>query len=100
MFETAAPLLSGFGISIRRKKMAQIVSVSRNEWDAFLADHSKLIQKYELLLSNLDLTRTRIQGLREKTEQQIAKSGETLRQVKAALNRMCEETERELLESE
>jgi len=80
--------------------MEPIVSVSRNEWDAFLADHSKLIQKYELLLSNLDLARTRIQGLHEKTEQQMAKSGETLRQVTAALNRLCEETENELLESE
>jgi len=80
--------------------MEPVVSVSRNEWDAFLADHSKLVQKYELLLSHLDLARTRIEGLREKTEQQIAKSGETLRQVKSALDRLCEDTERQLLESE
>jgi len=80
--------------------MHPIVSVSRNEWDAFLSDHSRLLQKYELLLSHLDLARTRIQGLHEKSEQQMAKSGETLRQVRTALNRLCEETERELLESE
>lgn len=80
--------------------MKSVVSVSRNEWDAFLADHSKLVLRYELLLGHLDLARTKIEGLREKTEQQMARSGETLRQVKSALNRLCEDTERELLESE
>lgn len=80
--------------------MEPFVSVSRHEWDAFLADHSKLVQRYELLLSHLDLARTRIQGLHEKNEQQMAKSSETLRQVRTALDRLCEETEERLLESE
>lgn len=80
--------------------MDSVVTASRNEWDAFIADHSKLLQKYELLLSHLSLVRTKLEGLREKTEQQMAKSGETLRQVKTALDRLCEETEGELLEYE
>ena len=80
--------------------MEPAVSASRSEWDSFFADHSKLVQKYELLLSHLALARTRIEGLRERTEQQMAKSGETLRQVKTTLDRLCEETERELLESQ
>jgi hypothetical protein len=80
--------------------MPSIVTVSKNEWEAFLADHSKLIQNYELLLTQLRIVRTKIEGIREKTEQQMVKSGETLRQVKRALDRLSEETERELLESE
>lgn len=76
------------------------VAVSRGEWDSFLSEFSKLTQKYELVLSHLDLARTRIEGLHEKTEQQMAKSGETLRQVKTALDRLCDETEAELIESE
>ena len=80
--------------------MGSVVTVSRNEWDAFLADHSKLLRKYELLLGHVSLARTKLEGIREKTEQQMARSGETLRQVKMALDRLCEETERELFEPE
>ena len=80
--------------------MQLVVSVSKSEWDAFLAGHSKLVQNYELLLSQLDLARARIEGLREKTDQQMAKSGETLRQVKTILDKLCEETESRLLGSE
>jgi len=80
--------------------MSSVVTVSKHEWEAFLADHSKLVQKYELLLTQLHIVRTKIEGIREKTGQQMAKSGETLRQVKRALDRLSEETERELLESE
>jgi hypothetical protein len=54
--------------------MESIVRVSRGEWDAFLADHSKLIQRYELLLVQLDNARQEIQGLREKEETQMARS--------------------------
>lgn len=80
--------------------MDPTVAVSSGEWDSFLSEFSKLVQKYELVLSHLDLARSRIEGLQEKTEQQMAKSGETLRQVKGALDRLCEETEAELIESE
>ncbi len=65
-----------------------------------MAEFSELVQKYQLILSQLDLARTKVEGLRERTEQQIAKSGETLRQVRAALERLCDETEEELVESE
>ncbi len=65
-----------------------------------MAEFSELVQKYQLILSQLDLARTKVEGLRERTEQQIAKSGETLRQVRVALDRLCNETEEELVESE
>lgn len=83
-----------------RGLLPSIVTVSKGEWEAFLTDHSRLVRKYELLLSNIELARTRMEGIREKTEQQMAKSGETLRQVKRALDRLCEETETQLVESE
>jgi oligoendopeptidase F len=79
--------------------MERIVSVSKAEWEAFLADYARFVHKYELTLSQLDLARTRMQGLHERTQQQILKSRETLRQVKSALDKMCEETESRLLES-
>jgi len=77
-----------------------VISVSRSEWESFLAEFSELVQKYQLILSQLDLARTKIEGLREKTEQHIAKSGETLRQVRAALESLCDQTEEELVECE
>jgi len=77
-----------------------VVSVSKSEWEAFLAENSKLLQKYELLLGQLEVARTKMAGLQEKTTQQMAKSGDTLRQVKNILDKLCEETERQLLESE
>lgn len=80
--------------------MKPVVIVSRGEWEAFLSEHSKLIQKFQLLLDSLDLARTRAEGLREKTTQQMARSAETLRQTRIALDRICEETEAKLLESE
>jgi hypothetical protein len=46
--------------------MESVIRVSRSEWDAFLADHSMLIQRYELLLDQLDNARQEIQVLREK----------------------------------
>jgi hypothetical protein len=80
--------------------MEPVVSVSKSEWEAFLAEHTRLVQKYELVLGQLELARTKIAGLREKTEQQIAKSGEALHQVKSVLDKLREEAERELDESE
>ena len=80
--------------------MSSVVSASANEWRSFLADFGIFVQKFELVLSQLDLARTRIEGLRERTEQQEVRSGETLRQVEAALHRICDETEVELVESE
>lgn len=80
--------------------MVSVVGVSKSEWDQFLSEFSKLEQKYELVLSHLDLVRTRIEGLRERTEQQMVKSGEALRQVRSSLDHLSEETERVLLESE
>jgi len=80
--------------------LVSVVGVSKSEWDQFLSEFSKLEQKYELVLSHLDLVRTRIEGLRERTEQQMVKSGEALRQVRSSLDHLSEETERVLLESE
>lgn len=79
--------------------MEPVVTVSKSEWEAFLAEHSKLVQKYEMLLGQLEKARTEIAGLQERTDQQMAKSGETLRQVKTVLDKLCEETESQLLET-
>ena len=80
--------------------MDPVVSISKSEWEAFLTEHSKLVQRYELLLGQLEVARTKIAGLQERTAQQVTKSGDALRQVKNILDKLCEETERQLLESE
>jgi len=80
--------------------MDAIVTVSKSEWQAFLEDHSRLVQNYELLLTKLETAHTKIAGLQERSEQQTIKSGETLRQIRTALNELCEETEKRLHESE
>ncbi len=79
--------------------MEPLVSESRNEWESFLSDYSKFVQKYELLLSYLSLARTKLEGLHERLEQHMANSSEALRQVRTTVDRLCEETERQLLES-
>jgi len=80
--------------------MDPFVSISKSELEAFLTENSKLVQKYELLLGQLEVARTKIAGLQERTAQQVTKSGDALRQVKNILDKLCEETERQLLESE
>jgi len=77
-----------------------VARLNRNEWEAFLSEFSELTKKYELLLSELDLSRTKIEGLQEKTKQQVAKSGEALRQVRGAVDKLCDETEEMLNEPE
>ena len=77
-----------------------VVTVSKSEWDSFLDEFTNLVQKYELILAQLNLARTRIEGLNEKTRQQIATSGEALRQIDAAVERLCDETEDELNEQD
>jgi uncharacterized protein YutD len=74
--------------------------VSKSEWDSFLDEFTNLTQKYELIVAQLNLTRTRIEGLNEKTQQQIATSGEALRQIEVAVERLCDETEDELNEQD
>ena len=91
---------AGFPHSSNRDRMDPVVNVSKTEWEAFLAENSRLVQKCELLLGQLEVARTKITGLQEKTAQQMTKSGDTLRQVKNILDKLCEETERQLLESE
>ena len=54
--------------------MESTVRVSRSEWEAFLADHSRLVQMYELLLDQLDHAREELQRLRAKEETQRAGS--------------------------
>jgi hypothetical protein len=76
------------------------MKLNRNEWEAFLSDFSDLTKKFELILGQLDLAQTKTEGLREKTKQQVAKSGEALRQVRSALDKLCDETEERLHEHE
>ena len=96
----SATFKGDFCIAFRRSEMEPVVSVSRKEWDAFFADHSRLIERYQLLLSRLEAARTAIQSLNEKTQQQMAKSGETLKQLTNVLDKLCEETEGQLLGSD
>lgn len=58
-----------------------------------MSEFSELAKEYALLLSQLDLVQTRMEGLREKTNQQVAKSGEALRQVMVAVEKLCDKTE-------
>lgn len=69
------------------------MKLNRNEWEAFMSEFSELAKEYALLLSQLDLVQTRMEGLREKTNQQVAKSGEALRQVMVAVEKLCDKTE-------
>jgi hypothetical protein len=54
--------------------MDSIVSVSRSEWDSFLADHSKLLERYELLLTQLDAARQELGNLRVEEQTRIEAS--------------------------
>jgi ElaB/YqjD/DUF883 family membrane-anchored ribosome-binding protein len=76
-----------------------IAKLNKNEWEAFLSEFSELTHSYELVLVELDLAQTKIEGLHEKTRQQVAKSGEALRQVRGAVEKRCDETEEILNES-
>jgi uncharacterized protein YutD len=73
--------------------MSDLVKFSRNEWEEFLSEFSELVRKYKLILTQLDLAQTRIEGLHERNRTQIAKSGEALLQVRAAVEKLCEKTE-------
>jgi ElaB/YqjD/DUF883 family membrane-anchored ribosome-binding protein len=76
--------------------LGETVTVSKKEWDAFLAEFSRFVQKYELLLSQLDLAQTKLEGFKEKAQLQIDGSREALNQVRAALDRLSDEAEEEL----
>ena len=92
----SATFKEDFRIVLCGNEMEPVVSVSRKEWEAFFADHSKLVERYQLLLSKLEAARTTIQGLNEKAQQQMVKSGETLKQLTIVLDKLCEETEGQL----
>ena len=77
-----------------------IVKLNRNEWDAFLSELSEFAKRYELVLGRLDLVQTQIDGVREKTKQQAARSSKALSQVGRAIEKLCEDTEEILNESE
>jgi len=79
---------------------AQTVTVVKEHWDAFLAEFSLFAQKYELLLGQLDLARGKLEGFKEKTQLQIEGSRDALHQVRAALDRLSDEAEEELSESD
>ena len=87
-------------LQVRIAMDLEFAKLNRNEWEAFLSEFSELAKKYELILGQLDLAQTRMEGLREKTKQQVAKSGEALRQVSGAVNKLCDETEETLSEPE
>jgi hypothetical protein len=55
-------------------RMESIVRVSRSEWDSFLADYSKLLEGYELLLTQLDTAKQELWNLRAEEQTRIAGS--------------------------
>jgi hypothetical protein len=57
--------------------MPPVVPVGKHEWESFLAGHSRLGQKYHLLLTRRHIVRRKIEGIRDKTGKQMAKSRET-----------------------
>ncbi len=77
-----------------------MLQLNKNEWEAFLEEFSELTKKYELLLSKLDLAEITIEGNRERSKQLTANSGEALKQIRTALERLCKETEDALNEPE
>ena len=77
-----------------------MLQLNKNEWEAFLEEFSELTKKYELLLSKLDLAEITIEGNRERSKQLTANSGEALKQIRTALERLCKETEDVLNEPE
>ncbi|HMK83425.1 MAG TPA: hypothetical protein VK503_06885 [Candidatus Bathyarchaeia archaeon] len=80
--------------------MESVLQLNKNEWEAFLEEFSELTKKYELLLSKLDLAEITIEGNRERSKQLTANSGEALKQIRTALERLCKETEDVLNEPE
>jgi hypothetical protein len=77
-------------------RLLNILERNTFSWEAFRADYSKLLQKYELLLGQLEVARTKMAGSEEGTDQQMAKSGETLGGVKKVLDRLCSAIRSEL----
>lgn len=83
-----------------KESLEPVLQLNRKEWEAFLEELSELTKKYELLLSKLDLARITIEGQRERSKQLTAKSGESLKQIRSAMEKLCKETEDALNESE
>ena len=80
--------------------MESVLQLNRNEWEAFLEEFSELTKKYELLLSKLDLAEITDEGQRERSKQLSAKSAESLKQIRSAMEKLCKETEEALNGSE
>lgn len=68
----------------------------KTEWESFLAAHKKLELGYELLLRKIEASQARSVAQEEFLKAQILKSESTLNQIRRSLDRMTEETEREL----
>ena len=85
---------------LEKKSLDSVLQINRNEWEAFLEEFSELTKKYELLLSKLDLASITIEGQRERYKQLTAKSGESLRQISSAMEKLCKDAEDVLNEPE
>ncbi|HUK28636.1 MAG TPA: hypothetical protein VLV31_09445 [Candidatus Acidoferrales bacterium] len=77
-----------------------VVKFSRSEWEAFFSEFSELVRRYQTLVTQLDVARSRIEGFQEKNKAQIEKSVEALSQVKLAVEKLCNRTEEVLNETE
>lgn len=79
--------------------MEPAVRISRSEMEAFLSDILEFTNKYELVLNELDMAHTKLEGIRERIRQYMSRSAETLRQMRDAIEKMCRRTEDMLEES-
>jgi len=73
--------------------LESVLQVNKNEWEAFLEEFSELVKKYEHLLGKLDLAEVTIESQRERSKQLTAKSSESLRQIRIAIDKLCKDTE-------
>jgi hypothetical protein len=78
--------------------LGQKITVTKDDWDSFIADFSSFVQKYEILLTQLVLAQSKVEGFKEETQLQIDGSRQALNQIRAALDKLSSETEEELNE--
>lgn len=67
--------------------------ISKSELETLLSELTDFTREHERLLSELDLTSSKLDGLNESVRQRISKSGEALGQIRKAIEGLCERTE-------
>ena len=70
-----------------------MVPISKSELEAFLSELADFTKRYQIALTELDSTSSKLEGVREDVRQRISKSGDALSQIRQAIERLCERTE-------